>query len=62
MFNNAVYDRSDTVVYFDSFKTNFGQTTVHHDKKNSDMVNIYIVRLLQPYYRALEFSGLCSTF
>ena len=38
MFNNAVYDRSDITVYFDSFKTNFGQTSVHHDNENSDVV------------------------
>eukprot|EP01036_Dinobryon_divergens_P036584 gene36584-47672_t len=52
MFNNAVYDRSETVVYFDSFKTNFGQTTVHHDKKNSDMITTLrieeVVRPLLP--------------
>ena len=38
MFNNAVYDRSDTVVYFDSVKINFGQTKIQHESGNSDAV------------------------
>ena len=38
MFNNAVYQTSDTVVYFDSFKTNFGQTQIQRDSGNSDAV------------------------
>eukprot|EP01035_Chromulina_nebulosa_P023333 gene23333-30241_t len=38
MFNNAVYERSNIAVYFDSFKTNFGQTKLHQDNHNSDMI------------------------
>ena len=49
MFNNAVYDRSDTVVYFDSFKTNFGQTKIQHESGNSDVV------YLSSYKRSLSF-------
>ena len=50
MFNNAVYDRSDTVVYFDSFKTNFGQTKIQHESGNSDAV------YLSSYKRSLPLS------
>ena len=45
MYNNAVYERGDIVVYFNSFKTNFGQTMLRERSPNSQAV------YLQSYLR-----------